>query len=328
MYNAEKYIADCLDSILAQTMTNFEVMIVDDCSTDNSVAIVESYLEKFGGRLSIEKTEKNSGGCAVPRNVGLPFSRGEYVFFMDADDLIASNAFKEMYSSARNFNADVVYTERWFDVSENFSGTEIDKNFVLKTTDEKNFKGIPTLESDDLTERINDAINGRFHAVVWKKLVLRDLLIRNEINFPDLRIEDFCWTLKILYYAKKILRIPNPIYFYRHVPNSISRQKVPIKAFNQTINSLIEGVKAIDEFMMTKEFFRDNVELRYDVLNYFAGARLQEISGIVFQTPPRVIFEIIRENQQNLLKEHSALIAYLLAFINAQQQVLLNWKTN
>ena len=61
LYNAEKYIAECLDSLLAQTFQNFEVIVVDDCSTDNSRQIAESYLEKFGGRLKIFDNEKNSG---------------------------------------------------------------------------------------------------------------------------------------------------------------------------------------------------------------------------------------------------------------------------
>ena len=92
VYNAEKYLGVCLESLLIQTLQDFEVIIVDDCSTDASPAIAESYLEKFGGRLKIIYLEKNTGSGAVPRNEGLRFSRGEYVFFMDADDLIIDNA--------------------------------------------------------------------------------------------------------------------------------------------------------------------------------------------------------------------------------------------
>ena len=76
MYNAEKYIGDCLDSLLAQTFGDFEVIVVDDCSTDSSCAVVQSYAGKFGGRLKLARTEKNSGGGGyVPRNIGLNLSR-------------------------------------------------------------------------------------------------------------------------------------------------------------------------------------------------------------------------------------------------------------
>ena len=68
MYNTEKYVGDCLNSLLEQTFQNFEVIIVDDCSTDNSVAVVENYRERFGGRLTLAHTEENSGGGGyVPR---------------------------------------------------------------------------------------------------------------------------------------------------------------------------------------------------------------------------------------------------------------------
>ena len=70
MYNAEKYISECLGSILAQTLQNFEVILVNDCSTDNSRQIAESYIEKFNGRLKIYDNEKNFG-ASVTRNNGL-----------------------------------------------------------------------------------------------------------------------------------------------------------------------------------------------------------------------------------------------------------------
>ena len=111
MYNAEKFIADCLDSLLAQTFQDFEVIVVDDCSTDNSVAVVESYAQKFNGRFQLTKTKTNSGGGGyVPRNIGLSLANGEYVYFVDADDFIVETALEILHSAATQFNADVVYT--------------------------------------------------------------------------------------------------------------------------------------------------------------------------------------------------------------------------
>ncbi|MCR5833692.1 MAG: glycosyltransferase family 2 protein [Selenomonadaceae bacterium] len=81
LYNVEKYIGEALDSLLAQTFKNFEVIVVDDCSTDSSCAIVENYKEKFNGRLTLFHMEENTGSGAMPRNKGLYLSRGEYVTF-------------------------------------------------------------------------------------------------------------------------------------------------------------------------------------------------------------------------------------------------------
>ena len=102
MYNAEKYIAECLESVLAQTLQDIEVILVDDCSTDSSVAIAESYLEKFGGRLNIYDNEKNSGAGGT-RNNGLLKAAGEYVYFMDADDLILADGLEKVYKIAKYF---------------------------------------------------------------------------------------------------------------------------------------------------------------------------------------------------------------------------------
>lgn len=100
LYNAEKYLSDCLDSLLDQTFSDFEIIVVDDCSTDNSVAIVESYAPKFNGRLILTATKKNSGNAGyTARNKGFLFSRGEYVFFMDADDMIIETALEELYKN-------------------------------------------------------------------------------------------------------------------------------------------------------------------------------------------------------------------------------------
>ena len=75
MYNSAKFIPQTLESLLYQTMTDFKVIVIDDCSTDNSVEVVESFAEKFGGRLHIIKLPKNTGGSGTPRNVGIQFAR-------------------------------------------------------------------------------------------------------------------------------------------------------------------------------------------------------------------------------------------------------------
>ena len=113
LYNAENYIGECLDSLLLQRFQDFEVIVVDDRSIDNSFAIAESYLSKFNGRLRLTKTEKNSGGGGVPRNKGLLISSGEYIQFLDADDILTKTALEEMYTLAKEYDVDVVYCERF-----------------------------------------------------------------------------------------------------------------------------------------------------------------------------------------------------------------------
>ena len=118
VYNVEKYLAVCLESLLIQTFTDFEVIVVDDCSTDNSLAIAESYLERFGGRLKIFSLEENTGSGAVPRNVGLEVASGKYVYFVDDDDLLIDIALDTLFNYAEEYQAQVVYMEKFFSCGE------------------------------------------------------------------------------------------------------------------------------------------------------------------------------------------------------------------
>ena len=118
MYNVEKYIGECLNSILAQTFADYEVIVVDDCSTDKSCDIVESYLPKFnsGGveKLQLIRSKENSGGAGIPRNIGIRYSCGKYLFITDSDDAITETALEELYTSAKKFDADIVHCEKWY----------------------------------------------------------------------------------------------------------------------------------------------------------------------------------------------------------------------
>ena len=102
MYNAEKYIGECLDSILAQTFQDFEVIIADNCSTDNSTKVVERYLKKRS-QIQLVRTKFHADGAGIPRKTAIGLSRGEYIFFMDSDDAIVEDALEKIYTTALKF---------------------------------------------------------------------------------------------------------------------------------------------------------------------------------------------------------------------------------
>lgn len=112
LYNAEKFIRQCLISVLASKFQDYEVIVVDDCSTDRSVVEVEKLLPHFDGRLKILHTDVNSGGAGVPRNLGLKSARGKYITFVDNDDLILPTTLGYFFDIAEKFNADVLHTEK------------------------------------------------------------------------------------------------------------------------------------------------------------------------------------------------------------------------
>ncbi len=220
MYNAEKYIADCLESLLAQTFQNFEVVVVNNCSTDNSPAIVESYKEKFDGRLALLKTEYNTGSGAIPRNKGAYFSRGEYLFFIDADDFVTKTALEELYTLAKDYDTDVVYCERNYRAKDDGTFLDIEVNPNETPVDK------PTFETENLAERVQRILQWKYYVPQWRKLARRSLIFEHGIFFPPTRpSDDTVWTYGLVFYAKKFLRVPNAVYTRRLSEGSIMREK-------------------------------------------------------------------------------------------------------
>ena len=319
LYNTEKYIGACLESILNQTFQNFEVIIVDDCSTDNSVAIVESYREKFGGRLTLSHMEKNSGSGVIPRNKGLNLSRGEYIFNMDNDDMLTKTALEELYMLAKNFDADVVYCEKRFEV--NSDGTNLRVNY--NQNGNSNFIDKPTFESENLAERVQKVSHEAYGRASWTKLVRRNLLIENELFFPQCAIaDDTIWSLGLAFYAKKFLRVPNIVYIYRMVEDSLSHKKrTPEQTINFWFDPLLLGLKTLDKWLGKLEFFRQNPPYQYFVLEFFFRAHFYGSFQAALQLPPFAVYETIKQAFGQRCGDNDVLISMLSASLNTLQKI-------
>ena len=316
LYNAERYISDCLNSLLTQTFQNFEVIVVDDCSTDSSCAIVESYREKFDGRLTLSHMDKNSGSGALPRNKGLNLSRGEYVYFMDADDFVTKTALEELYMLAKDYNADVVYCEKFYRADDD------GKNLKIMAYQLGGFVDKPTLEPDDLAERVQRILGERYWVTPWCKLVRRNLMIEHENFFPQICIcEDNIWTYSLVFYAKKFLRVPNVTYIYRIAKSSMtSRKKTPQQTINFWLNPILLGLKALNQLMLKHEFFQKNSSYRYAVLENFSNANFRAIFKDSLKLPPFAVYETIEQEFGAKLGEQDVLIAALCTALNTQQK--------
>lgn len=182
MYNSEKYIGDCLESVFAQTFQDFEIIVVDDCSTDKSCEIVENYISNFGDKLKLIRRKKNSGGGGFPKNDGLKFSCGEYIFFLDSDDMISKTAFEEIYTVAKNFNADVVQCEKFFQISAETSFSEINKiSPPMISYPNIKFVENSTPISKNLFERVQNWLQRKFLWPNWTQLIRRNFFFRKTI---------------------------------------------------------------------------------------------------------------------------------------------------
>ena len=316
MYNTEKYVGDCLESLLAQTFKNFELIVVDDCSTDSSPAIVESYVEKFDGRLKLLHMKENSGGASMPRNKGLIFSRGEYIFFTDADDLLTKTALEELYSLAKNYDADVVYCERYY-----WADSDA-KNIQITSYQSGSFVKEPTFETENLAERTQGLLNGRFMGII-NKFVKRDLLVENKILFPRMvSHEDTIYSWALVFYAKKFLRVPNATYVYRMSEGSSTRKKrMPSQKVNFQINCIINGLSVLEEIMSSIDFFKQNPKFLYAVLEFFILVNFNQMFSQSFQLQPFEIYTTIKQTFGDKLGEHDVLISALCTALNTQQKI-------
>ncbi len=325
MYNAEKYIGACLESLLAQTFKDFEVIVVDDCSTDNSATIIESYIPKFGGRLKLLHMDKNTGGPGLPTNRGINFSRGKYIYTMDNDDLLVNTALEELYNFAENYQADVVYMDKGFlfatDAEKPFPAPE---NLKIAPWQQGAIIDRPTFEPDDTAERISKICNGRFGWPAWQKLVRRDLLMENAIDFPNLRSSADCiWTFKIVFYAKKILRIPAPLYVYRSNQNSLTRKKrTPQDEISFWMGITASGIKILGEWIYEQRFFRDNPQIAWALLESFERNQFLAALKVLQQLPPAQSMEFLKSAFTEKFGEYGNLLAY---FCTSSNLAHLGW---
>ena len=313
LYNAEKYLSVCLDSLLIQTLKDFEVIVVDDRSTDASLAVAESYLERFGGRLKVIALPENTGSASVPRNEGLRFSRGEYVLFMDDDDLLLVNALAELYAAAEKFRADIVYMEQGFLCGEE----SLPETFTHAAWDKKNSaQAAPTLEPNDLNARIEKFLQTGYGWAPWEKFLRRDFLIANRIEFPRVKIsEDVLWTFKVVCLAKTFVRVLNRLYVYRSVKNSWSRiRRAPADEIKFLLDPLINGLEYLDTFLNEFNFFARHPARRFDVTNFFVKMQVAGMLEALEKLDRRELYELLHGTFAD--GRHAALIANLLIFMD------------
>ena len=176
VYNVEKYLCECLDSILNQTFQDFEIICVDDGSTDRSLDILQEYKRKDDRFVIIQQ---NHFGAGFARNSGIRIAYGKYIQFLDADDYFESTMLEELYNHAEKYGADLtVCSSRKVDNEGNIvesgnpnSPINLDKTPLEKPFNWQDFK-------DDFFSLINVAI--------WNKLYSRDLILKNNLKFQNL----------------------------------------------------------------------------------------------------------------------------------------------
>ena len=197
IYNSEKYLNKCIDSLINQTKKNIEIILVNDGSTDNSEEIIKEYKDK---RIKYYKNKNQ--GIGKTRNFGIEQATGSYIMFVDSDDYIEKNACEKMYNKAVNENLDVVLCD-FYKEYDNGNIEEIHTNSFNNSSLKEN----PNIITDYLCP--------------WAKIYDRKLIIDNNIKFVEnLKYEDAPFVIKALCTAKKIGKIDECLNYYLIHDNS------------------------------------------------------------------------------------------------------------
>lgn len=195
VYQAERFLARCVDSILAQTLADIEVILVDDGSTDASVAICDRYASADS---RVKVVHQPNRGVASARNAGLEAARGEYIIHCDADDWVEPQMYQILYERASATGADLVSCDF---IREYGDRSEVDPQLPSTITPYGMILGI--LDVD-------------IYGSVWNKLVRRDVILKADLRF-DTRLsvyEDQCFLCLLLKHLAKIEHISQPLYHY------------------------------------------------------------------------------------------------------------------
>lgn len=229
VYNVEKYLPQCMDSIISQTYQNLEIILVDDGSTDSCAQICDDYAEKDN---RIKVIHKKNGGLSDARNAGYDFVTGDYLSFVDSDDMISKNFYNDLIKIANDHDADIV--ECGF----------------IKFTDEKklqNKEDKSDLEIYDAAKALEFLMKEQLKQVVWNKLYKSKVVARLPFEIGKIHEDEF-WTYQIFARASKIVKITNLLYYYRQQNQSIMAEQYTIKR--------LLGMDAREERMkfMTKKF--------------------------------------------------------------------------
>ena len=168
VYGVEEYIGVCVDSILTQTYDNIEVLVIDDCSQDNSISILNEHVAQSGRAFSwkIIKQQEN-GGLSAARNAGIREASGKYIFFLDSDDKLMPNCIKDLVTEAELSHSDVT------------TGNRI-------SLDWHTGKKYRMIENDYVPARTNslkELMKIQLHGTVWNKLIKRDFYSQTQSLF-------------------------------------------------------------------------------------------------------------------------------------------------
>ena len=254
IYNVEKYLEKCINSLLSQTLEDIQIILVNDGSKDNSGNIAKEYEKNNKDRVIY--VEKENGGLSDARNYGIKYATGDFIAFLDSDDYIEKNAYEEMYNKAIEENADYVECDFIWEFPNKI---RVDKQYPYKNKKE---------------------MLSFVRVVAWNKLIKRQLITDNNLEFPKgLRYEDVEFTYKLIPFINKFAYVDKPFIHYVQREGSIANvQNERTAEIFTVLDNVIEFYKKNNIY----EEYRD--ELEYNYARYLLCSSLKRMCKIKDKT--------------------------------------------
>ncbi len=237
VYNVEPWLKACLDSIINQTLKDIEIICVNDASTDNSLELLRQY-EQLDSRIVVLNHDGNSG-LSASRNTGAQYATGEYIYFLDSDDMIKPNAIEILYNKAKSDKLDVLC----FDGETFFENEQLEKIYKFEErwcVRNKEYTAIK-VGKDLLIEML---FNNDYKAVVWILFINREFFNSNKLSFINgILYEDNPFTLEVFIKANRVSHIKDRLYIRRVRESSITTSN---STFNRPYGFFVCYIKMME----------------------------------------------------------------------------------
>lgn len=298
IYNVEKYLNRCIESIVTQTYSNLEIILIDDGSIDNSPVICDDWVNKDD---RIRVIHKQNEGAGIARNTGLQNASGEYICFFDSDDYIEKNTIEKLYNEITKNNAQVVICG-FSKVDNNgnvFKEIIPPKDKLLYSNDEILNEFLPDLIAPEI------AGNNRFYMSLW--LFMYSMKTIKDIDWKfvserDIFSEDVYSLLELFAHIKTVAVLPEALYYYCNNNASLSKSYIPDR-YKKIKNFYLETVKLSEHLNYSQKIIS---RLSKPYLGYVLAALKQEVvCDRKFFEIRKTIKEIIDDTVlQTVLKKH------------------------
>lgn len=254
IYNSELYLERGVKSILNQTFKEFELLLIDDGSTDKSSIICDKY-KQIDSRVKV--IHKSNEGVSASRNLGITLANGEFIMFMDSDDTMEYDTVEYLYSLINKYEADVVCCN-----------AKMYKGGILKSDININ-EEIKVYNNDEIISEYSK--NGLFLHAVWNKLYSKRLLEKNKFNENIAYAEDALFNFNILSDSKRLVKSNLPKYNYfineGSTVTKINEKRLDILRFQCEIFNLLKNKYNKYTENITRDFIKSSISIVIDMAN-------------------------------------------------------------